>query len=763
MVVFAGAVVAPVLHRVSKKYSPWLLMVLPGFSFAGLLSKLPEVLAGSPVRESYTWVEGLGVHLQFNLDGLSLLFALLITGIGALIVLYGGSYLAKDKNLSSFYAFLFLFMGAMLGMVLSDNIFVLFVFWELTSLSSYLLIGYKHGDEGSRKSALQALLVTGVGGLALMAGLILAAAATGSPRMSDWLVDGSALVEYKHFGLMLTLLLIGAFTKSAQFPFHFWLPNAMVAPTPVSAYLHSATMVKAGVYLLARLNPYFSVADEWQLALCFFGGITMLLGAIWALFQVDIKKMLAYTTISALGVLVFSIGIGTPKAIQGAMLFLLAHAMYKGGLFMIAGNIDKATGTRDVSQLSGLFSRLRFTGTAAVLTTLSMAGFPLLLGFLAKEMLYESAMYAPQMAWLFTIALFLTSVIFAALAYLLGWKVFFSKKPSPAAGITEMPAGMWLGPVLLGAGGLLMGLLPGLSVEGLLAKAADSVSSAASGLKLELWHGFTAVLALSIGTLLSGWGLYKVAGRFHTMGKRLYHAERFGPEAIYESGWKVLTRFAEKLTAFVQSGYLRFYIMTIVVTLIVLAVLPICYYQLFDFNLSFAGIEAYEVLLAILVAAAILFTVTSISRLAAIAIMGVVGYGIALFYAIYGGADLAMTQFLIETLALVVFVYVLYKLPGYVKLSSGFQRYRDLSIALAGGATMTAIILLVTNYPLVSELKSYFANNSYVLAKGRNVVNVILVDFRALDTLGEITVLAIAALGVYALMKLKLGETKEEK
>ncbi len=769
LLIFSGILLGPLVHRVAGKSSPWLLALLPLAAFALFSSALGGVGNGVFPQESYEWVPQLGFNLQFNLDGLALLFALLITGIGALIVIYGGTYLANDKDLPRFYSFLFLFMGAMLGIVISDNIFALFVFWELTSLSSYLLIGYKHGYADSRRSALQALLVTGTGGLALMAGLMLMSTAAGSPVISSWIPAGFSFLEAPHFQLMLVLVLLGAFTKSAQFPFHFWLPNAMAAPTPVSAYLHSATMVKAGVYLLARLSPHFSASIEWQYALTFFGGITMLIGAIWALFQTDLKKILAYTTISALGVLVFALGLGTPVAVQGAIVFLLAHALYKGGLFMIAGNVDHLTGSRDVDKLAGLYRRMRSTGTAAVLAVLSFAGFPLLLGFVTKELLYEATLHHPGIAIFVTATLFITSGIFAGLAILIGYKLFFSKSEHPVELVKEVPdhtasrserervpAGMVVGPVVLALLGLLIGLFPGIG-DRLLGQASISISPVATGMHLAVWHGFTPVLALSAATLFAGFLIYRFSGRFRSWGPRLAAPERFGPEAIYHGVLSGITGFAGRLTKTLQSGHLRNYIMTILITLFVFALFPVYHYDMLHISASFEGVDGYEILLAVLVITAIIYTVASVHRLTAIVLLGVVGYGVAVFYAIYGGTDLAMTQFLIETLTVVVFVYVLYRLPEYLKLSTTVHRYRDGTIALLGGLMMTTIILLVTNYPLTSELKLFYAENSYVLAKGRNVVNVILVDFRALDTLGEIVVLSIAALGVMALMKLKLS------
>lgn len=753
--IFIGALVAPLICRLFKKYSPWLLCLFPLVSFIGLLSLAPQVFTGKRLIEKYEWVNALGFNFQFDLDGLSLLFVLLITGMGTLIIIYAGSYLSKDKNLPSFYSFIFIFMGAMLGMMLSDNIFVLFIFWELTSISSYLLIGYKHEEENARKSALQALLVTGTGGLALLAGLILAANAAGSPNISDWITGGTTLIDSKHFGLMLTLLLLGAFTKSAQFPFHFWLPNAMAAPTPVSAYLHSATMVKAGVYLLARLNPYFSQAEEWHYALIFFGGITMLVGAVSALFHSDLKKILAYTTISALGIMVFALGVGTPQAIQGLVVFLLSHAFYKGALFMIAGNVDHASGTRDINKLSGLFRNMPFTAFAAMLAALSMAGIPFMPGFLSKELFYEAVIESPQLSLLLSFIIISANSIFVVIALLLGWKLFFSPPFLKEPQLAEVAPGMYLGPVVLGIAGMFVVIFPFLNAETLLASAAVSISPIAAGWELQIWHGFTPVLGLSVLTLLLGWLVYRFHETiFNKYNKWIYKLEKYGPEAIYNLSWKAIIRFAEVVISILQNGYLRFYIMSILATLIFFILFTIHHYNLVAFNFSFSGIEIYEILLTILVISAIVFVVISKSRLIAVVILGVIGYGIALFYAIYGGADLAMTQFLVETLTVVIFVYILSKLPGFIERSSRIQRWRDIIIAIIGGATITTVMLLVTNYPLVSELKVFFGTNSYLLGKGRNAVNVILVDFRALDTFGEITVLAIVALGVFALIKL---------
>ncbi|MCW5898274.1 MAG: DUF4040 domain-containing protein [Flavobacteriales bacterium] len=758
LVVFSAAVVAPLLQRLPVRWATGLLALVPLGAFVWFAGQVSPVVDGVPLREGYVWVNGLGFDFDFRIDGLSLLFALLITGIGTLIVLYGGAYLQRHPGLPRFFTYLFVFMGSMLGVVLSDNIFALFVFWELTSLSSYLLIGYRHGHAGTRKAALQALLVTGMGGLALMAGLILATTAQGSPVISHWAVGGGELLNSPYLTPMVVLVLLGAFTKSAQFPFHFWLPNAMAAPTPVSAYLHSATMVKAGVYLLARLAPHFGGIPGWNDTLVIVGGITMLLGAGWALVQMDLKKVLAYTTISALGLLVMSIGLASTLAMYGAILFLLAHAGYKGALFMVAGNVDHGTGTRNVEQLGGLFRVMPWTGFAAALAALGMMGFPLFLGFVAKEVLYEATLHHFWLAVPLTTALFLTGAAFTAMAILIGGKVFFGPRGRTAHSPHDVGAGMWSGPVLLAALGLLAGSLPADAIGSLTHRAVEAMRPGAGTMELHAWPGITPVLGLSLLTIAAGIVLFRLGPRLRRVKRGVRWAEQRGPEMVYERGLRMVTAFAARFTALLQSGHLRYYIMVILVTFFILLLAPIHHYGLFHPKLSFAGVDPYEWLLALLVAAAVLATVAASDRLMAIAILGVVGYGVAFFFAIYGGTDMAMTQFLVETLTLLVFVYVVWKLPRYILLTSGGHRFRDITIALVGGAVMTTIILLVTDYPLVSELKLFYAENSVPLAKGRNVVNVILVDFRALDTLGEITVLSIAGLGVLALAKLKLGK-----
>lgn len=753
---FVAALAAPWIHSRARGYGGWLIALLPFGLTVYFGTYLTRIADGDTFRAAYSWIPSLGVDLAFRMDGLGLLFALIISGIGTLVVIYGGGYLKGDPQLGRFYAYILIFMSAMLGVVLADNLITLFVFWELTSISSYLLIGFKHDQADSRYAALQALLVTGSGGLAMLAGLVLLGSAAGTYTISEMLNQADAVRADSLYPAILVLVLLGAFTKSAQFPFHFWLPGAMAAPTPVSAYLHSATMVKAGVYLLARLTPMLGGTDEWLIIVTGVGAVTMALGVFIAWQQTDLKRILAYSTVSALGMMVFLLGIGSDYAVKAAITLLLAHSLYKGALFLIAGALDHETGTRDVSLMGGLWRAMPWTGTAALVVAASMAGLPPLFGFISKEVFYKAAYDAHDWPALLTTLAVSSSVLMVAAAGLVSLKPFLGAPGRTPKKPHEAPLSMTLGPVLLAGLTVAFGFLPGVANDYAVKAATHAaLNDTAAKVELVLWPGLNVVLLLSIATVFAGLGVYFFRAPLRQRIHALDIGERFGPERGYRALLEGMLWLADKQTRILQNGYLRVYLLTIMSTTIVLVGYTLVAHADFTDALRLPDARVYELLIAGIILVATVVVTQAQSRLAAVAAMGTIGYGIALLFIMFGAPDLAMTQFAIETLTVLLFVLVLYRLPRFARMSSRAAYIRDAAIAIGAGVMMTALVLIVTAQSTHSDLTSYFAENSVTLAKGRNIVNVILVDFRALDTLGEIVVLSVAAAGVFSLLKLR--------
>ena len=763
--IFVAAFLAPWLHRVLGDRCGLVLSLVPLAGAAGYLMMLPQVVAGQAVVFQRAWVPSLGISLDFYIDGLSLLFLLLISVIGVFVTWYAAGYLAGKKDLGRFYLYLFGFMGAMLGVVSSDHLVLLFVFWELTSISSYLLIGYYHNDLKSRAAALQALLVTGAGGLCLLAGVILLGNLAGTFKISELLqMDAAVLAAQPGFTTILILILLGAFTKSAQFPFHFWLPNAMAAPAPVSAYLHSATMVKAGIFLLARLFPLLSASPLWFPIVAPVGAVTMILGVVMALGQNDLKKILAYTTVAVLGTLTMLLGIGTELAVKAAMAYLLAHALYKAALFMTSGSVDHETGTRDPELLGGLRRVMPFTAAAALIGGLSMAGVPMLLGFVSKEYFYKALLDAPGAGVWWEVLGVSASVVMVALAITAGIKPFWGAlQPTPKQ-VHEAPWTMWLGPLLLGVAGIKTGLFPSYAGAGLVGPAAGAVLGDAGFVAdLKLWHGWTVALGLSAVTVVLGLALYALLPRIRAARGIYGRLARFGPERGYDNLLAGLLAFARWQTGVLQNGYLRNYIMTVVLFTVVLVgwmlpgVVPSP-----DWS-TMVRPNVLTVTVCLLIMAGAVFACLTSSRFTAILALGVVGIGIAMLYFMFSAPDLAMTQVLVETLTLVLFVLAFYRLPVFGNYSKKAVKVRDAIVAAVFGTVMAMVVLVEQSSRAAdNNVSRFMSENSLTLANGRNVVNVILVDFRALDTLGEITVLAIAALGVFAMMRLRPGSKKED-
>lgn len=747
---FILALLMPWLRRsIGTRAVPLAALLPAGLALLFTLAA-PGVWAGRIASESFAWIEPLGLHLDFRLDGLSLLFALLITGIGAMIVLYTGGYLHGHPQQHRFVLFTLMFMSSMLGVVLADNLLLLFIFWELTSFTSYLMIGFNHREEASRRAALQALLVTGAGGLFLLAGLILAGKAAGTMTLSGLAANREAVLADPMLPVIVGLILVGAFTKSAQVPFHFWLPNAMQAPTPASAYLHSSTMVKAGVYLLARLHPVFGDAPGWSTALTLAGAATLLTGAVMAAGQVYLKRLLAYTTVAALGAMVMTLGAGTETAITAAVVFLLAHAGYKAALFLVAGIIDHATGEKNTDRLGGLRTALPRTAIAAAVAAASMAGLPLAYGFIAKELSY--AAWAGQ-PWL-TAILIAGGACFVLVAWRTGIRPFIGTlRPTPHAP-HEAPWSMLLGPVLLGAASLAFGCFPFLA-DRIVASAASAIHGAPVTVHLHLWHGLNRELLLSGLTLALGAALIAVAGRLPGLAARFAPLAARGPDRGYDAMLRGLLATAGWQTRMLQNGSLRRYLLVTVIFLCTLVVVGFARAELALSLRPFSPVSLPVALIAAVIMAAAVAATRSSSRLGAVAAMGVVGFGVALVFIFFGAPDLAMTQLVVETLSVVLLVSAFYYLPPFTPRSGWRSRTRDLVVSSFAGLVMTLLTLVAAGVQLRAPISSYFEETSVPLGHGRNIVNVILVDYRGLDTLGEITVLAVAGLGALALLRLR--------
>ncbi|MEX0772825.1 MAG: putative monovalent cation/H+ antiporter subunit A [Balneolales bacterium] len=762
--IFALAFLAPVLQKYLKGNTGYFLALLPLGVFTYFLSLFPTITDGEIIRTSIPWFSGLDVNLSFFLDGLSYLFALLITGIGTLIVLYASGYLKGHKFLGRFYLSLLLFMASMLGVVLSDNLITLFVFWELTSFTSYLLIGFNHENPKSRRSALQALLVTGTGGLALLAGAVLIGIAGGSLEISVLLTEGDVIRDHVLYLPIMILVLAGAFTKSAQFPFHFWLPNAMEAPTPVSAYLHSATMVKAGIYLMARMNPILGGTDPWVFTLTIIGALTMVVGAWLALCYTDLKQVLAYSTIMALGTLTMLIGMGHPHAVEAAGLFIIGHSFYKGGLFMVAGTIDHETGTRDARLLGGLAKLMPITALGAALAALSMAGIIPFINFIAKELVYEAAIGFEAIAIVMIVFAVLANIAVVASAGIVAIRPFYGEIKETPKKAHEAPWAMWIGPATLGGLSLLLGLLPWLIDESLISATASAIGGETTVFELALWHGFNLALGLSVLTLLAGVLVYfywdpiresLVMRSFNTAFSTM-------PENGYDHTVSGMLRFAGWQTRIFQSGYLRYYIGTMVAVMVIAVGYTLFTKASVPWPVGWSEVAYYEWVLAALILLASLAAIRAETSLTAIVSLGALGFSVALIFILYSAPDLALTQMLVETLTVILFALVLVHLPNLKPEPFNTGTFRDAVIAISAGSLMTMLMLAALSFDLDPFISEYYAENSYSMAHGRNIVNVILVDFRALDTLGEVTVLAVAGLGIFALIKLYMGDQKKE-
>lgn len=762
--VISGIILAclvPFLFKLGSKTASYIISLLPSVLFIYYLVTF-GISSDTAYVESFDFFPSLDINLNFVMDSYTLIFSLIITGIGAAVFFYASSYFADHPQLDRFYIYILIFMASMLGIVSSDNMIIMFIFWELTSVSSFLLIGFSHTEEKSRYAAWQALLVTSSGALALLAGFLLIYLETGKMNFSEINAVPNIIQSSRLVLPIMLLVLIGAFTKSAQMPFHFWLPNAMEAPTPVSAYLHSATMVKAGVYLMARINPAFQGTIEWEAILTIFGGVTMLFASYMALKQTDLKRILAYTTLSILGTLTLLIGIGTPLAMQAMVVYLIAHALYKGTLFLVSGAIDHETGTRNIDEIGGLRKYMPVTAFSATIASLSMAGVLPFFGFIGKELLYEAAIGQSLFDFTTFAVVFLAALFGVIAAALSGIIPFYGKVKYPGDKPHEAPIFMTAGPAITAILGLLFGILPFLLSDNVTEAVANTYynlsPTISSQMYLSLWHGFNVILLLSSVTLALGIVLIYFREQLLPRIRKYHSPEILRPSVFYDTTIKWLIANARLTTRMLQNGYLRNYITSILLTLFVLVA-----FSLFNYN-DIATIQRYypttfyEIVIAVVMTIASILVIRSQSRLQAVVSIGVIGISIAVVFSIFGAPDLAMTQFAIDTLTVILFILVIYKLPKFIGYSKLSHRLQDFTLAASVGLLITIIVLMVTVNDLPDELKHFYGESSYVLGKGRNIVNVILVDYRALDTMGEIIVLSLAALGVFALLKLKKDE-----
>jgi multicomponent Na+:H+ antiporter subunit A len=762
---FAAALLAPLVHHIAKPFAGWVLALVPAGLFMLLLPLAEPVMAGGGVISARIgWVPAFGLDLSFLVDGLSLTFALTISGIGTLIVLYSGAYLKGHPHLGRFFAFLLIFMGAMLGLVLADNLLALFMFWELTSVASFLLIGFDHTRQAARRGAIQALVVTNIGGMALLVGAILVHQLTGAWDMSAL---GGEVRASGLYGLVLAAFVVAAFTKSAQVPFHFWLPNAMEAPTPVSAFLHSATMVQGGVYLLARTTPWLGGTQAWMLILVGLGGATLLWGAFGALRQTDLKQMLAHTTIASLGLSVMLLGLGTGAAISAMLLYFVAHALYKAGLFMVAGAIDHETGTRDITVLGGLGDSMPVTFIAAALASLAMIGLPLTLGYFAKE-----EMYLGLMSWRWP-DIAVLAVLLAGNGLLAGSAMLILVRPFLGPVLPtpktphEAPIAMLVGPIVLGAASIVAAVMPDWLGHALVGPGTQAILGEAVSSHLSLAiNPISMIFWLSLATWALGYLAYRQAAALRTMARRFETALGWTADMAFDAAMFGLIRFSATVTRLLHHGRLELYLVIVFATLAVALFAPMLMLGGYDVllptaelgdwsaKLSWPDLQLHEwgvIALGLAGLAAVLFAP---NRLVAIVALGIQGTAVALVFLLFAAPDLAFTQFMVEILSVVILALVMTRLRLDERDHRQFEDLaRDGTLALVCGAGVSLLLMVVLSGPLDTRLPDLFAATSVPVAHGHNIVNVILVDYRGLDTLGEISVVMGAGIAVMVLLR----------
>lgn len=769
-----ASVLAPALIRVMGRPAFGILALVPAAGFAWLVSLFTRgTLApgARPITYEYAWMPTANLNISLRLDALSGIFGLVILGIGALVLLYCWGYFdGNPKRLSAFGSELVAFAMAMYGLVISDSLLMMFVFWEITSVLSFLLVGYYGERASSRRAAGQALMVTTLGGLAMLVGIILMGVTTGSWKLSDVASHATTLTATPAMTVAVVLILAGALSKSAIAPTHFWLPGAMAAPTPVSAYLHSAAMVKAGIYLVARLSPDFAEIPSWHLVVLPLGLGTMIMAGWMALRQRDLKLILAYGTVSQLGFILTVVGIGSREALRAGLALMLAHALFKATLFMVVGAIDHCAGTRDTRELSGLGRRYPLVAALATLAAMSMAGIPPLFGFVAKESALEAVLHEQLLVGMpgrmTLVGMVVGSILTMAysLYFLHG---AFATKPgyagqpeqderSPQAGMSEAVRTMhrigttlWLSPAVLGLAGVVFGLLPQPLDALLETHLAETFPGQPAASHLALWHGLGLPLLLTAVIVCVG-------AIMHWQRALVANAQFEQPalgsaDAAYDAVLDALRRISLRLTASTQRGSLPINMSVILGTMVLLPIGALIAGGRNDIRMEMWDGPVQGLVAIIVTIAAVAATVMR-NRLSAVIFVGITGYGIAMIFAMHGAPDLALTQLLVETLSMVVFVLVLRRLPAQTTPGFGDHPRIRAWLSIAVGLTVAVLGAFAMNARRTLPISEFIPALAKEIGHGSNAVNVLLVDIRAWDTLGEVTVLVIVATGVASLV-----------
>lgn len=776
--------------KIPAVHTGWFVLLIPVTLAIIYFTYIPVTMDGGTVTSEIPWIPSLGISLVSYIDGLSLLFSLLITVIGALVVLYSIFYLDKKREqLHNFYIYLLMFMSAMLGVVQSDNMISLYMFWELTSISSFLLIGYWYTRDRSRFGALKSMMITVFGGLMMLGGFVSLGIMGDTFSIRELISQGTSLSEHPLFIWALVLILLGAFTKSAQFPFYIWLPDAMEAPTPVSAYLHSATMVKAGIYLVARFTPIFAVSELWIWLVTGIGLLTLFWGSFFALKQTDLKGILAFSTVSQLGLIMSLLGAASVAfhvdgaqdtvfkyAAFAAIFHLINHATFKGSLFMIAGIVDHETGTRDIRKLGGLMSLMPISFTVALIGSFSMAGIPPFNGFLSKEMFLTAMLSLTEFnlfsfdTWgiLFPVIAWIASVFTFVYSFYFVFRTFTGKlqKEELPKQPHEAPIGMLASPVLLGLLVIAIFFIPNVVGDLLVKPAVTAIQpflyNSPSMVKIQVsaWHGANTEFYMTLGIFAVGLLLYLTLDRWQKLYQ--YTPERFTLNGLYDGMMQVSESGMNKFSNRYMTGSIRHYLIYMFTFIILITIGTLVIKDGFALNFAdSAAISVYHVILMIVLVVSTLTVVGAKNRMISIIALGATGYTVSLFYVLFKAPDLALTQLVIETVSVALFMLAFYHLPSESKHveSKGF-RFGNLLIALGVGVTVTLVALSAHSQKMKESISSYYKETVYSEAGGGNIVNVILVDYRGFDTLFEIAVLAIAGIGIVGLVKLRLTKKK---